>query len=184
MDAVLLDAALPGVDGFNVVRHLRRSGAQLAVVLLTAREELADRIAALEAGGPSAESGTPSVSPEPPAPARILLVENDEVVQSVAREMLEQGGFVVQVASDASTALAVVDQGEEFDVLFVEVLLPDMSGIELARSARRRHHLAGARTLFASGSRITPADLEQHDAFIFKPYGMAALWAAIEALLG
>jgi CheY-like chemotaxis protein len=125
-----------------------------------------------------------AVLPEPRASARILLVENDEVVRSVAREMLERGGFVVQVASDAATALAVVDQGDVFDVLFVEVLLPDMSGIELARSARRRRHLVGARALFASGSRITAVDLEQHDAFIFKPYGMADLWAAIEDLLG
>ncbi|WP_075730942.1 response regulator transcription factor [Streptomyces acidiscabies] len=50
-DLVLLDIMLPDLDGIEVTRGLRASGVRTPVLFLTARGELADRIAALSAGG-------------------------------------------------------------------------------------------------------------------------------------
>jgi two-component system, OmpR family, response regulator MprA len=49
-DAVLLDVLMPGVDGLEVCRRLRRSGSRLPVLMLTARAEVSDRVAGLDAG--------------------------------------------------------------------------------------------------------------------------------------
>ncbi|MCC2672437.1 MAG: winged-helix transcriptional response regulator [Armatimonadetes bacterium] len=49
-DTVVLDMMLPGISGLDVVRELRRQGKDLPVLALTARGELDDRIAGLEAG--------------------------------------------------------------------------------------------------------------------------------------
>ena len=49
-DALLLDVLMPGVDGLEVCRRLRRSGSRLPVLMLTARAEVADRVAGLDAG--------------------------------------------------------------------------------------------------------------------------------------
>jgi two-component system OmpR family response regulator len=49
-DAVVLDVMLPGPDGFEVCRHLRRSGRRMPVLMLTARSDVADRIRGLDAG--------------------------------------------------------------------------------------------------------------------------------------
>lgn len=49
-DLAVLDLGLPGCDGMEVLRHWRREGARLPVLLLTARDELADRVVGLDAG--------------------------------------------------------------------------------------------------------------------------------------
>ncbi|MGH3114517.1 MAG: response regulator transcription factor [Gaiellaceae bacterium] len=49
-DALLLDVLMPGVDGLEVCRRLRRSGSRLPVLMLTARAEVSDRVSGLDAG--------------------------------------------------------------------------------------------------------------------------------------
>jgi DNA-binding response OmpR family regulator len=49
-DAVVLDVNLPGCDGFEVLRQLRRAGLGARVLMLTARAEIGDRVAGLRAG--------------------------------------------------------------------------------------------------------------------------------------
>ena len=49
-DAVILDVMLPGMDGFAVLRELRKEGCRVPVMMLTARSGLEDRIRGLEAG--------------------------------------------------------------------------------------------------------------------------------------
>jgi two-component system, OmpR family, response regulator MprA len=49
-DALVLDVLMPGLDGLEVCRRLRRAGNRLPVLMLTARAEVADRVAGLDAG--------------------------------------------------------------------------------------------------------------------------------------
>ena len=49
-DAVILDVMLPGVDGFSVCRALRRTECRVPVLMLTARDQIADRIRGLDVG--------------------------------------------------------------------------------------------------------------------------------------
>src|SRR5919108_4642835 len=49
-DAVILDVLMPGLDGLEVCRRLRRSGSRLPVLMLTARDEVQNRVAGLDAG--------------------------------------------------------------------------------------------------------------------------------------
>ncbi len=49
-DAIVLDVMLPGVDGFEVCRQLRRQRFQTPILLLTARDAVADRVTGLDAG--------------------------------------------------------------------------------------------------------------------------------------
>jgi two-component system response regulator MprA len=49
-DAVVLDVAMPGMDGLEVCRHIRRTGNTLPVLMLTARDAVGDRVAGLDAG--------------------------------------------------------------------------------------------------------------------------------------
>src|SRR5262245_8905046 len=49
-DAVVLDVMLPGVDGFEVCRELRREGSNIPVLMLTARDAVEARISGLDSG--------------------------------------------------------------------------------------------------------------------------------------
>jgi two-component system, OmpR family, response regulator MprA len=49
-DAVILDVLMPGVDGLEVCRRLRRNGMRVPVLMLTARDEVENRVAGLDAG--------------------------------------------------------------------------------------------------------------------------------------
>jgi two-component system, OmpR family, response regulator len=50
LDAVVLDAMIPGPDGFEVCRRMRQEGCWVPVLMLTARDAVADRVAGLDAG--------------------------------------------------------------------------------------------------------------------------------------
>jgi len=56
-DLVIMDAMLPGVDGFAVTQQLRRAGRQMPVVFLTARDSAHDKITGLTVGGDDYLSG-------------------------------------------------------------------------------------------------------------------------------
>ncbi|HEU0304728.1 MAG TPA: response regulator transcription factor [Gaiellaceae bacterium] len=49
-DAIVLDVAMPGVDGLEMCRRLRQDGSRLPVLMLTARESVAERVSGLDAG--------------------------------------------------------------------------------------------------------------------------------------
>jgi two-component system response regulator MprA len=49
-DAVILDVLMPGIDGLEVCRRLRGAGNRVPVLMLTARDEVSDRVAGLDAG--------------------------------------------------------------------------------------------------------------------------------------
>ena len=49
-DAMILDVLMPGLDGLEVARRLRRGGSRLPILMLTARVEVDDRVAGLDAG--------------------------------------------------------------------------------------------------------------------------------------
>src|SRR5919199_5273480 len=49
-DAVILDVAMPGIDGLQVCRRMRAAGDRTPVLMLTARDAIDDRVAGLDAG--------------------------------------------------------------------------------------------------------------------------------------
>ena len=71
-DLLVLDAMLPGMDGFTLLRQLRQGGSRLPVLMLTARSELNDRVRGLDAGADYYLT-KPFQSPELLACVRLLL---------------------------------------------------------------------------------------------------------------
>lgn len=68
---------------------------------------------------------------------RVLVVEDRDDVAQLACTILEEYGYVTTVAADARQALALIDNGHEFDLLFTDLIMPGgMNGVTLARKVQ------------------------------------------------
>jgi PAS domain S-box-containing protein len=135
---------------------------------------------------PAAASGAQPV-PEAPAPAerpqgRILVVDDEPLVGTVIQRSL-QGQHEVTVVSSARAALERIAAGERFDLVLTDLLMPDMSGMDLHRELARRDPDLASRTVFLTGGAFTPAAREflEREAveFVEKPFELAALRSLI-----
>ncbi len=127
----------------------------------------------------------------PPAPrarpqAAVLVVEDEPTVLSYACRTLESAGYEVIRAADAEDALARVKERARLpDALFSDVVLPHMSGLELAASLRQQDPtLPVLLTTGHLGTLERQQEIaEQGWAFLSKPYGIDALVYEIGRLL-
>ena len=76
--------------------------------------------------------------------ARILLVEDNDINQEVARELLLDFGVVVDVADNGRIAVDKV-QAADYDLVFMDMQMPEMDGPAATRAIRRIERLRGLR---------------------------------------
>ncbi len=67
--------------------------------------------------------------------AQVLLVEDEPINQEVSRELLEEAGFVVDLAEDGAQALAKL-QARQYDLILMDIQMPVMNGLEATRAIR------------------------------------------------
>jgi CheY-like chemotaxis protein len=79
----------------------------------------------------------------------ILVVEDDAMVRGFAIKQLESLGYVTMAVANAAEALAIVDLKTEFDLLFTDLIMPGMTGNQLAAEIRTRR--PALKALFTSG---------------------------------
>jgi signal transduction histidine kinase len=70
---------------------------------------------------------------------RVLVVEDNPVNQRLASALLARAGYRVHIASTGREALRVLDN-EAFDIVLMDVQMPDMTGVETTKQIRRREH--------------------------------------------
>ena len=117
----------------------------------------------------------------------ILVVEDDALVRGYVIAQLGGLGYRTLVASDGAAALALVDQGAEFDLLFTDVIMPGgMNGRQLADAVVARR--PGMKVLYTSGytddAIVHEGHLDPGVALLRKPYRKADLAQKIREVLG
>lgn len=68
---------------------------------------------------------------------KVLMVEDFPVMQKFYKDALEHAGYQLDVVSDGAQALAVL-AGEEYDIILLDMLLPNMNGIEFLEQFSNR----------------------------------------------
>lgn len=111
-------------------------------------------------------------------PKRILLVEDSDTVRVLTAEYLRSCGHDVIDVESAEQALGIIEQ-TAFDILFTDLSLPGMSGIDLAREVCERY--AGISLILSSGFDDEPDThgLKTGVQFLAKPYDLVALDRAL-----
>jgi signal transduction histidine kinase/DNA-binding response OmpR family regulator/streptogramin lyase len=215
---VVSDVNMPGMDGFEFVGEIRRNPALagLTVVLLTSAGQRGDarRCADL---GVSAYLTKPAGADElvnallrvvgDPLPAvvptlvtqhlireevrclRVLLAEDNPVNQKLASRLLEKRGHDVVVVANGREAVDRL-HGERFDVVLMDVQMPEMDGFEATAAIRAREsENAGHVPIVAMTAHAMQGDRERclaagMDGYVSKPIKADDLAAAIHAVTG
>jgi PAS domain S-box-containing protein len=106
---------------------------------------------------------------------RVLVVEDNDDVGQFSTELLEDLGYVVRRVADASAALAILAQDEfAVDLVFSDVIMPGMNGVELAGIIRDRY--PGLPVVLTSGySHVLAENAHRGFELIQKPYSVELL---------
>lgn len=114
--------------------------------------------------------------------ATILVVEDNDQVREFAVGLLGELGYRVVPAASAEEALLVLDRGEPIDIVFSDVVMPGLSGVDLAKIARGKQ--PNLPILLASGySEEIVAGAGASFDFVRKPYDAGALDRALQSAL-
>jgi CheY-like chemotaxis protein len=123
---------------------------------------------------------------------RILVIDDDDLVRTAVRQMLETKGFDVVIASDGHHALRILAD-KRFDAILVDIFMPGMDGLETIRAFRQRSPdiaiVAMSGTKFYEGTASAPDFLLMAtklgaNAGLRKPFRSRDLIETIEACLG
>lgn len=114
---------------------------------------------------------------------RVLLVEDDARMSELLRQGLEEEGHAVVVAEDGETGLAIAQAGE-FDVVVLDVMLPKLDGIGVARRLREEDN---ATPILMLTARDETADIVKGldsgaDDYLTKPFSLEVLLARLRAV--
>ncbi len=175
-----------GLGLSQVFGFVRQIGGHVAIQSAPGRGTTVTLYLPLGSATDSAVGGTP---PPPRIQANsgigwsVLVVEDEPAVRAVAVDMLQDAGFAVLAAPDGPTAIALLKEGAQADILFSDVVMPGgMTGVDLAREARKLRPSIGV--LLASG--YAAEALAQHGGagefeIIGKPYDVDTVLTRIAA---
>ncbi len=169
---ILLDAHMPGIDGFELARRIQNSpsaGGAIVLMLSSANhigeahkcrelgiwrylvkpvfqhELLQAILEASQTTGPSVPAAVTRATTGPAAgPAlRILLAEDNLVNQKVTVRALERRGHTVLVAQNGHEAVALASR-ERFDLILMDIQMPEMDGYEATAAIREMERRSGS----------------------------------------
>ncbi len=115
---------------------------------------------------------------------RILLVEDNQTLADGLASILRGSGYAVDRVADGASAEAVA-AAEIYDLVILDLNLPEMDGLDVLRSMRARQNRAAVMILTARGTpeeRVKGLDLGADD-YMIKPFDVSEFEARIRVLL-
>ena len=213
-DLIITDVQMPQMDGFETIRaikllpaywtvpvvvlssgdHLddarrcREVGAQLYMRKPVIRSRLQERLRTLFHKKPSLAAGSGEHETHDTAKSlRVLLAEDNVVNQLVAQKMVERAGHGVECVNNGALAVARY-QGGQYDLILMDVQMPQMDGCESTRRIRQLEKEKGGRVFIVA---LTAHAMNGHreqclaagmDRFLSKPLRSHELYAVIDEL--
>jgi two-component system cell cycle sensor histidine kinase/response regulator CckA len=112
---------------------------------------------------------------------RVLVAEDDPAVRDITTRFLERAGYDVHAVADGTEAIAAVELAPPFDVLVTDIVMPNMSGIDLAERIMDEYPLVGV--VLLSGHTTESRELrhatERGATFLLKPVTSSQLLHAV-----
>lgn len=120
-----------------------------------------------------------------PEEIKILFVEDEDSVRTFGFRALKRKGFEVTPCNSAENALDLLNKGEKFNLMITDMVMPGMSGADLAKEVKKMH--PDIKIILASGysEEIARSELKGYEEFEFiaKPYSLGDLTKKVFELL-
>jgi len=116
---------------------------------------------------------------------KILVVDDERAVRDSLRRALELQGYEVDLAADGAEALARLNANGQPDAIVLDILMPEVDGLEVCRRLRRAGNSVPVLMLTARdavGDRVEGLDAGADD-YLVKPFALEELLARVRALL-
>jgi two-component system sensor histidine kinase/response regulator len=211
-DLVVLDWQMPGMDGLelgrrigelrlpqlphrvmvtafgreDVLRSAQRQGIEEVLIKPVSASVMFDTLMQVlgQVQAPEAAlSAGPAVASLGIKGARVLVVEDNEINQQVASELLKEAGVQVDVAANGQQGVELACT-RAYELVLMDMQMPVMDGLEAARRLRAQPHLAGlpivamtANAMDADRQRCLEAGMNDH---LAKPIVPARLWEVLQ----
>jgi len=119
-------------------------------------------------------------------PKTVMIVEDEPDAAELFAEMMRVSGFHVLKAHASTPAIRLITQ-EKPDVIILDIMMPDISGLEILRYMRREADLARIPVVVVSAKSL-PSDVQEGleagaSIYLTKPVGFAELTNAVERAL-
>jgi two-component system sensor histidine kinase/response regulator len=213
---ILLDGQMPEMDGFQLAARIRTSPGMTGstIMMLTSADQMGDASRCRDLGvaaylvkpirqtelfsafcrvlNKSAQISTASARNDVKVTSplcRLLVAEDNRVNQTIAVRLLEKHGYSVTVADDGIAALQAL-KDNQFDLVLMDVQMPNMDGFEATARIRREERENGQHMpIVAMTAHALKGDEERclaagMDAYVSKPIRIGELLATIEKVTG
>jgi len=211
---MLLDCQMPEMDGFETAARVHQSDMAVPIIMLRSvgtpgdavrrrssgipayltkpvrQEELLGAIRkVLDTPAPPEAARISTGSAEATRPLRVLVAEDNLVNQALVLRLMEKAGNSATIAGNGREALAVLEQ-DEFDVILMDVQMPEMDGFTATSAIRARENGTGRRIpIIAMTAHAMKGDAEKcmaagMDAYVSKPVDKSKLFETIARLTG
>jgi two-component system, cell cycle response regulator len=177
----------PRLHVVHLVKELGQAGkrtelvsTQLMMQLLPTLEELLRNAASIEQVRAAAVKAAQKAVPAKPAKLRALVVDDSQTVRTQLAGVMTKIGMACDMADGARAALSQIAQ-RHYDLIYVDVMMPDMDGYSLTREIKRdRKNKAPVIILTSQSSPFDRARgaLAGCDIFLTKPVGIKQFYAA------
>lgn len=188
-DVVLLDLKLPGMDGLQLYRELKRRSASTVAILITGFADIETRQRAEQLGvwrilpkPVDVPALLPLISEAAKQPL-LLIVDDDSDFCASLYDVLRERSFRVGIAASAQEAAQQM-RLQEFPIVLVDWRLPDADGLTLSEEIHSQH--PQARTMLLTGHRhelteqLQKNSLHGVDVFFYKPLEMDAFLETLQ----
>jgi PAS domain S-box-containing protein len=213
---LVTDGQMPEMDGFMLAEAVRADPAlrEVPMILLTSagrqgdgarcrrigiagfltkpvkQSDLLDAMATVLGGGVMGASREGPVRRTAARRLRILLAEDNAVNQQVASRILERRGHAVTVVGDGRAAVTALGDGHTFDLVLMDVQMPEMDGLAATAAVRARERGSGGHVpIVAMTAHAMEGDRERclaagMDGYVSKPVEAEGLVEAVETAAG
>ena len=116
----------------------------------------------------------------------VLIVDDEPNIVMSLEFLMRKNGYQVGIARNGTEALAAIDQ-TAFDLILLDIMMPDVDGLQVCRQLRQRSDRAGTKVIFLS-AKSRAADVQKGyevgaDLYIPKPFSTRQLMAKVRELL-